>query len=192
VAGEGAGKVYFSSLYCHNNMKEIFVIMAASFFVLSACDNGKKDEKNDKKETAISTGESKQERNKKVIMASMEAFNNNEMDNVFKDVAPGYIDYTDGTMPPITVVDSLKEFYKMLKGSIPDYKGENHMYLADGDQVAVVADWGGTFQKDLMGIKASGKTFKYKDVDIFKMNDEGKITEHRSVANFPMVLQNSK
>jgi predicted ester cyclase len=173
-------------------MKEIFVIMAASFFVLSACDNGKKDEKNDKKETAISTGESKQERNKKVIMASMEAFNNNEMDNVFKDVAPGYIDYTDGTMPPITVVDSLKEFYKMLKGSIPDYKGENHMYLADGDQVAVVADWGGTFQKDLMGIKASGKTFKYKDVDIFKMNDEGKITEHRSVANFPMVLQNSK
>jgi predicted ester cyclase len=169
-------------------MKKIFVFMAATFFVLSACDNDKKDEKESKKETATTTGESKQERNKKVIMASMEAFNKNEVDNVFKDVAPGYIDYMDGTMSPITVVDSLKGFYKMLKESVPDYKGENQMYLADGDQVAVVADWSGTFQKDMMGMKATGKMFKYKDVDIFKMNDEGKITEHRSIANMAAAM----
>lgn len=169
-------------------MKKIFVIMAASFFVLTACENDKKDDKDDKKETATTTGESKQERNKKIIMASMEAFNKNEVDNVFKDVAAGYIDYTDGSMT-FTAVDSLKQFYKMLKESIPDYKGENHMYLADGDQVAVVADWSGTFQKDMMGMKATGKMFKYKDVDIFKMNDEGKITEHRSIANMAAAMQ---
>ena len=169
-------------------MKKIFVIMAATFFVLSACDNDKKDDKDGKKETTMSTGESKQERNKKVIMASMEAFNKNEMDNVFKDVAPGYIDYTDGSMPPQNV-DSIKGFYKMLMESIPDYKGENHMYLADGDHVAVIADWGGTFTKDLMGMKATGKKFMYHDVDIFKMNDEGKITEHRSIANMAAAMQ---
>jgi len=172
-------------------MKKIFVIMAASFFVLSACNNDKKDDKGDKKESSMASGENKQERNKKVIMASMEAFNNNDMDNVFKDVAAGYIDYADGSMPPQTV-DSIKIFLKMLKESIPDYKGENHMYLADGDNVAVVADWSGTFKNDLMGIKATGKMFTYKDVDLFKMNDEGKITEHRSIANFGMVLQGSK
>jgi predicted ester cyclase len=170
-------------------MKKIFVIMAASLFTLSACDNDKKEEKGDKKETSMSSGESKQERNKKVIMSSMESFNKNEIDNVFKDVAPGYIDYMDGTMTPITVVDSLKGFYRMLKASVPDYKGENLMYLADGDQVAVVADWGGTFQKDIMGMKATGKMFKYKDVDLFKMNDAGKITEHRSFANMAAAMQ---
>jgi predicted ester cyclase len=199
VEGAGAVKVYCSSLYFliflfkpkNNNMKKIFVIMAASLFALSACNNDKKEDKGDKKETATTSGESKQERNKKVIMASMEAFNNNEMDNVFKEAAPGFMDYTDGSMPPQSV-DSIKVFFKMLKESIPDYKGENYMYMADGDQVAVFADWGGTFKKDLMGMKASGKMFKYKDVDIFKMNDDGKITEHHSVANFPMVLQNSK
>jgi len=173
-------------------MKKIFVIMAASFFVLTACDNDKKDDKDDKKESSMSTGESKQERNKKVIMACMEAFNSNDMDKAFREIAPVYIDYTDGTMAPIHSVDSSKMFFGMIKASLPDYKGENHMYMADGDQVAVFADWSGTFQKDLMGIKASGKMIKYKDVDIFKLNDDGKITEHRSIANFPMVLQGGK
>jgi predicted ester cyclase len=172
-------------------MKKIFVIMAASLFTLSACDNDKKDDKDDKKETSMSTGESKQERNKKVIMASMEAFNNNDMDKAFADIAPGFMDYTDGSMPPQNV-DSVKVFFKMLKESIPDYKGENYMYMADGDHVAVIADWSGTFQKDMMGMKATGKKFMYHDVDIFKLNDEGKIMEHRSIANFGMALQGSK
>lgn len=173
-------------------MKKIFLIMAASFFVLSACDNDKKEDKDDKEGSSMMSGESKQERNKKVVMASMNAFNSGEMEKAFADVAPGYTDYTDGTIPPITSVDSIKMFFAMIKESIPDYKAENFMYLADGDHVAVVAEWGGTFQKDLMGIKASGKMFKYRDVDIFKLNDDGKIMEHRSVANFGAALQASK
>jgi hypothetical protein len=32
-----------------------------------------------------------------------------------------------------------------------------------------------------MGMKPTGKSFKVKDVDLFTFNDEGKITEHRSV-----------
>jgi predicted ester cyclase len=32
-----------------------------------------------------------------------------------------------------------------------------------------------------MGMKATGKAFKIKDVDIFKFNDAGKIIEHRAV-----------
>jgi predicted ester cyclase len=93
---------------------------------------------------------------------------------------PGLWIITMGSMPPLSA-DSVKVFFKMLKESIPDYKGENFMYMADGDYVAVFADWSGTFQKDLMGMKATGKKFTYKDVDLFKFNDEGKITEHRSL-----------
>ena len=39
-----------------------------------------------------------------------------------------------------------------------------------------------------MGIKATGKPVKFKDVDIFKLNDEGKIIEHSSVQNIGAVL----
>jgi predicted ester cyclase len=66
------------------------------------------------------------------------------------------------------------------------------MYLADGDHVAVIADWSGTFKNDLMGMKATGKMFKFKDLDLFKLNEEGKIIEHRSIANLAAVLQAGK
>jgi hypothetical protein len=33
----------------------------------------------------------------------------------------------------------------------------------------------------MMGIKATGKSSKTRDTDIFKFNDEGKVVEHRSV-----------
>jgi len=47
--------------------------------------------------------------------------------------------------------------------------------------VFVYADWSGSFKGDFMGLKTPGKSFKFKDVDIFKFDDEGKITEHRAV-----------
>jgi predicted ester cyclase len=54
--------------------------------------------------------------------------------------------------------------------------------------VLVEGEWGGTFKKDLAGIKATGKPVKFKDVDIFKFNEDGKITEHRSVQNVGAIL----
>lgn len=65
--------------------------------------------------------------------------------------------------------------------AIPDLKGDNIMAAADGDHVMVCGDWSGTWKNDFMGMKATGKSFKVKDVDIFKFNDAGKIIEHRSV-----------
>ncbi len=43
--------------------------------------------------------ENKTERNKKVIMASMEAMMSKNIDEAFKDVAPDVVDYNDGSMP---------------------------------------------------------------------------------------------
>ena len=76
----------------------------------------------------------------------------------------------------------------MLKDGIPDYKASNLQYYADGDAVLVVGEWSGTQKKDMMGIKPSGKPFKFNDVDIFTFNENGKITSHRSITNFAKVL----
>jgi predicted ester cyclase len=94
-----------------------------------------------------------------------------------------------GSMPPVKGIDSAKAFVKMFMASFPDYKVENLMAIADGDHVAVIGDWSGTFKKDLMGIKATNKHFKAKDADIFTFNSDGKITEHRSIQSLDHILK---
>ncbi|HLG40039.1 MAG TPA: ester cyclase [Chitinophagaceae bacterium] len=169
-------------------MKKIIFFLLAASFLMVGCNSDKTTDEGEKKDASMSSAESKQERNKKVVMNSMESFMKGDMDGVFKDAAPGFIDYTDGSMPPINSIDSLKNFIKMLTGSIEEYKGDNLKYFADGDYVLVTGDWGGMFKKDLMGIKATGKPVKFKDLDMFRLNDEGKIIEHSSVQNLAAVL----
>jgi len=60
--------------------------------------------------------------------------------------------------------------------------------LSDSNHVAIAGDWSGTFKKDLMGMKATNKQFKVKDVDIYTFNSDGKITEHRSIQSLNTIL----
>lgn len=162
-------------------MKKTMLLFAMAV-VIASCNNEKKD-MGDVKNNTIAPTETKQERNKKVIAASMEAFARRDIDAMVKDAAPGYTDFGDETTPPSTNLDSSKAFIKMLVSSIENYTASNAQVLADGDYVFYYADWSGVFKKDLMGFKATGKTIKYKDCDIFKFNEAGKITEHHSIQN---------
>ncbi len=163
-------------------MKKIFVIMAASLFVLAACDNDKKDEKDDK-EKVNNGAEAREEKNKATALASVNALIAGDYDAVVKDgPADGnVVDYNDGSMPPTKGADSIKAALKMWRGSMSEYKADNLWAIADGDHVAVFGDWSGTFKDDFMGMKVAGKSFKIKDVDLFKFNSEGKIIEHHNV-----------
>ena len=166
-------------------MKKTMLLFAIGA-VMASCNNDK--DMAGKKENTMAAMETKQERNKKVIAASMEAFAKRDIDAMVKDAAPGYTDYGDETTPPSTNLDSSKAFIKMLLESIDNYTASNAQLLADGDYVFYYADWSGTFKKDLMGFKATGKTIKYKDCDIFKLNEAGKITEHHSIQNMGALL----
>ena len=169
-------------------MKKIIFSLLAASLLFVACNSDKTEEASSGKKDDTMSTESKQERNKKVIMVSMESFSKGDYDATFKDASANFTDYTDGTIPPITNLDTVKGFIKMLTNSIENYKGENLQYYTDGDHVIVYGDWGGTFKNDLMGIKATGKPVKFRDVDIFKLNDDGKITEHSSVQNVEAIL----
>ena len=167
-------------------------ILLAAFTALSfmACNNTATTPTavSDSATTNMSTGttpnskESKQERNKQIIESSMKGFENGgNPDVVFKDAAPDVVDYGDGSMKPVKSLDSARTGLKMWMTAVPDYKGSDFTTVADGDYVMVYGTWTGTWKKDMMGMKATGKTFKVKDVDIFKLNDDGKIIEHRNV-----------
>jgi predicted ester cyclase len=163
----------------------VFLIVIISVTGIS-CNNNKAETATNNQ--ATSSAENKEDRNKKVIMASMDNFAKGDIDGAFKDAAPGFTDYSDGSMPAITNLDTVKNFFRMFTKAVEGYKGENFKYYADGDYVLVQADWSGTFKHDLMGLKATGKPIKFRDIDIFKLNDNGKIVEHSSIQNVGAVL----
>ena len=172
-------------------MKKATLFLLAATCMIVACNSDKKDESADKKETMSAgnkdamTAEAngKAEKNRQTALTSFSAFNAHDVDAIVKDAAPDCIDYNDGSMAPVKGIDSIKAALKMWLNAVPDIRGENLMALsdADGSHVIVIGEWSGTFKNDLMGVKATGKPFKYWDGDIFTFNEAGKATSHRSI-----------
>jgi predicted ester cyclase len=128
-----------------------------------------------------SSAYAKQERNKQTALESIRGFEQKNVDSILKNVDSNSVEYGDGSMAPVRGVDSVRKMMTMWLAAIPDYRGSNFLVTADSNHVMVYGEWSGTWQNDLMGMKATGKSFKANDVDIFTFNDEGKITEHRNV-----------
>jgi predicted ester cyclase len=164
----------------------MYLISALLFMI--ACNDAKMDNlASIKSDSTTMNSESKEDRNKQIVKASIEAINNHDLDALLKTMTPDAMDYGDGSGPAIKA-DSLKILLGGFLNAFPDYKGENLQYFADGENVIVYGDWKGTFKNDLERIKATGKTFDVKDCDLFKVNDEGKITEHRNIVPMGMIL----
>ena len=168
-------------------MKKTFLLLALSTGMLIACNDANQTTATDEKMNADSTGapgnkmEDKEARNKKIIMASYDAMASHNVNDMLKDCASDCMDYGDGSMQPVKGKDSIAKMIQMWFNAFPDSKGDNLKYVADDDWVMVWGDWTGTFKNDFMGMKATNKSFKYKDVDIFKLNDDGKVIEHHNV-----------
>ncbi|GEO05781.1 hypothetical protein AAE02nite_34450 [Adhaeribacter aerolatus] len=128
--------------------------------------------------------EAKEEHIKKAVKESTEAFSAHNAAAAAKDFAPDFLDYGDGSQPPVKGVDkfiaSTGEFFKIF----PDMKGENLHYVADGNWGVVWGDWSATWTNDFMGQKPTGKKFKVPAADFFKFNEAGKIIEHRGIISF--------
>lgn len=164
-------------------MKKMF-ILAGTAAMLFACNSPATDTKMEagKDSTgAKSTTVDRQERNRQVVMASFEALKTLDADALLKDVAPDATDYNDGSMPPTKSLDSMRANVKGWLSALEYVKAQNTITTSNDDYVMVYADWEGKYKSDIMGMKTAGKTYKVRDVDIFRLNDDGKIIEHRSV-----------
>jgi predicted ester cyclase len=137
---------------------------------------------------STSSAEEKEERNKQTALAISRDVGRGNIDSAFVHVATDMTDYGDGMGPVIKNKDTVIAMIKGLIAAFPDYKGDNFEAVSDGDRVYVYGDWSGTFKNDFMGMKATGKSFKVKDVDIFKFNDNGEIIEHRSIMPISFIM----
>ncbi|WP_052110522.1 ester cyclase [Flavobacterium rivuli] len=110
------------------------------------------------------------------------AYVKNDIPNIFKNHAESFTEYGDGSFEPeeFKGTDSLIVYQKEWATAFPDFKIENDKYYSDGNDVVVVSDWSGTWKGDFKGQKPTGKSFKFKDAEIYTLKD-GKITSHRSI-----------
>ena len=123
------------------------------------------------------------QKNKQTAMATEMALNKHDVAGVFKDCSADFVEYQSGESKPMKI-DSAKASFKDYLAAFPDVKGDNLVYLGQGDTVVVMGTWTGTFKGAMGPMKPTGKTFKVFDEDIFSFNKDGKITSHRSVQSF--------
>ena len=164
-------------------MKKIFFIAVVAIIFTACTNNTASTSSNTSTDSTSMSQEAKEERNKEVALAAQRSFETGQgnVDSILKNAAPDFVDYGTGETPPTKGIDSSRAFLQQMVAAIPDYKVTDVMAVADGDYVMVYGTWSGTLKNDFMGIKATNKPFKYIDVDMFKFNDEGKITEHRAI-----------
>ncbi len=162
-------------------MKKLILGVAAAALFLAACTNN----------TSTGTASAadsvaiKLANNKATALAATEGFEKHDVEMIYKDCAADFTDYGNGAMPPVSNIDTLKANMKGFLEALPDFKADNLSALASGDTVIVTGDWSGTFKKDFMGMKATNKSFKAPDADIYIFNNEGKIKSHRSIQGEP-------
>src|SRR5215470_3512990 len=96
-------------------MKRFFIGAAALVIISTACNTGSSTTATtDTSSTAMSNSKTDMtEMNKQTAMAATEAVNNHDADGLFKDAAPDYTDYGDGSMEPVKGLDSNKKFFQM-------------------------------------------------------------------------------
>jgi predicted ester cyclase len=151
-------------------MRKLTLGMAAAACIFAAC-----------KAPAGDAGPSAMDKNKQTAMAAEAGFNTHSADAVFKDCAADFADYGNGDGKPMKNIDSMKTGMKSFFTAFPDFKGENLVAYADSNTVVVTGTWSGTFKSDFMKMKATGKTYKAMDADIYAFNKDGKITSHKSI-----------
>lgn len=134
--------------------------------------------------------ESKQERNKRIVLARMHGFETGNVDSVIRaeNTVVDFIDRREGSVPKKGIQNARAGLLQLMR-AFPDYKGTNFMAVAEGDDVLVYGEWSGTWKNDFLGQKATGKSFKTNDVAILKLNSEGKVLEHHGIQPFVTIAK---
>ena len=130
---------------------------------------------------------SKVDQNKEVALSAVDALGRHDVDAVFKDCAPDFLDYGTGSSKPAPV-EAGRQFFKGFVNAFPDYTVSNMKCVADDDWAMVWCDCSGTWKNEFMNQKPTGRTFKFPDVDIFRFDDEGKIIEHHNIVDFSYIF----
>jgi steroid delta-isomerase-like uncharacterized protein len=113
---------------------------------------------------------------KAILRASYEVvFNQHQVDRADEFYAPDYLDHgaAPGQAPGLA---GAKQKWAAYIAALPDMHATIQELIAEGDKVAVAWTVEGTQQGELLGIPATGKSFRLAGMSIYRLA-EGKIAE---------------
>ena len=74
--------------------------------------------------------------------------------------------------------EGFKLFFRMFRAVFPDQKFDIEFMVAGGEKLVSYGTVEGTHTGEFMGLAATGKSFKVRNIDICRFNAEGLIAEH--------------
>jgi steroid delta-isomerase-like uncharacterized protein len=108
-----------------------------------------------------------------------EVINKGDLERADLYITPDRPDH-DSSLPPEMTRDreGFKLFFRMFRAAVPDQKFDIEFMVAEDDKVVAYGTLEGTQTGDFMGMPATGKHFKVRNIDICRFNTEGLIAEH--------------
>lgn len=125
---------------------------------------------------------------KAVIRSNTEEVLGNGDFKLFEDLFAD--DFVDHTPPPngSPNKNGVRQLYKLLRTAFPDFRGEIHWQLADGDCVTTYKTYHGTHCGEFLGGAPTSRKIQFDALDVIRVRD-GKLAEHWGVPNLFSLLQ---
>lgn len=126
-------------------------------------------------------------KNKAVVLKAYEKYNqSHDLKEWIDLLADDYIDYSMGP-EPVKGKTAVGENANQFVAAFPDLSWKVLRAVAEGNMVWVELEMSGTFKNDFMGMKATNKSFSFKDVNIYEFDDTGKAKAGWGIQD-PMVM----
>jgi predicted ester cyclase len=107
-------------------------------------------------------------------------FNQRNLDAITHLFAPNYVNHAALAGTP-TGPEGQKQVMKRLWSAFPDASFEIEHVALDGDTVICIGTMRGTHEGELWGISGTGKSIRWRQCHLLKVNEEGQFLEHDAV-----------
>lgn len=119
-----------------------------------------------------------------------EVFNKQNLDAVDEMLGDDFVEHAD--VPPGMTPDKqgALEWFKIAFGMSSDMKVEIKNTIVSGDRIATHTVMRGTDTGGAMpGVPPTNKTFEIESIDIMRVNDDGKFTDHWGITDMMAMMQ---
>ena len=114
-------------------------------------------------------------------------FNAHDPDLASEFVTPD-VRWHGGTLGTVEGVENLIALLQGFIGALPDLHAEEQDIVADGNAVVLRFVVEGTHKGELLGIPPTGRKVRWDAVDVYRFNENGKITEEWAADDLTAIL----
>ena len=128
--------------------------------------------------------QSNEENNINTVRQVAEAFNTGNVSNVTEFISPQYFNHESQADPIRGQLRGPEEFIdtvENLRAAFPNLNHKEQQIIAQNDTVISVLNVTGTNTGNFFILPPTGKNISYEAVHIYRIDEDGKIAEHRAI-----------